>query len=289
LKNSDKKQKIKNNFMLCLTHDVDRVSKTWQYVTHSLVEMRNGNFRGALHHILSVFQKNPYWNFDTIIKIENKHSVKSTFFFLNESVKVSITKPKTFELSLGRYDFNDSKVSEIIRWLDKNGWEIGLHGSYSSYRDLELLKKEKEQLENVVGHEIIGIRQHYLHLNKNTWNLQAMAGFKYDISYGFTRDVGFKNNRYFPFRPLKNNKEFIAMPLTIMDYCLMNKKDVEKEYMRIIDLAERKRAVLVVNWHQCIFNEKEFPGYSKTYERIIEECKKRGAKIVKAGDLYRYQ
>jgi peptidoglycan/xylan/chitin deacetylase (PgdA/CDA1 family) len=284
LKNLEKNKKTNRHFIVCLSHDVDRVYKTYQYLTYCFHELKKAKIKNVLYHVFSIFQKNPYWNFNKITRIEKKHSVKSTFFFLNESIEVDILKPKTWELGLGRYNFDDPRVKRTIQWLDKNGWEIGLHGSYYSYNNFKLLKREKEQLEKIVDHKIVGIRQHFLNLTEKTWRLQAEAGFKYDSSYGFTEDIGFKNKKHLPFFPLGNNK-FIEIPLTIMDNCLMEKKDIEKEYMKIIDLAERKRAVLVLNWHQRSFNEKEFPDYSKIYEEVIRECKKRNAHFCTCGEV----
>jgi len=268
-------------FSLCLTHDVDRIKKSHQYLTYFL-KSKN------IYHLKSFFsKKDPYWNFEKIIEIENKYKVKSTFFFLNESEKFKLLNPKNWKVSLGRYNITKEKVKNIIKKLDNEGWEIGVHGSYNSFKDYDLLKKEKTQLEKIIDHKIIGVRQHYFNLNNNTWKLQSKTGFKYDSSFGFNDgNIGFFNNKYIPFNPIKN-KEFLVLPNTIMDWCLMGKKNVEDEYMKIIDIAEERNAVLTINWHQRVFNEKEFPGYSETYEKIIKECKKRGAWIGKCIDIYK--
>ena len=176
-------------------------------------------------------------------------------------------------------------MKQVIRWLDKNGFEIGVHGSYNSYKDLNLLRKEKSELEKVIGHKIYGIRQHYLNLNEDTWQLQQKAGFRYDASFGFTRDVGFKQDIFHPFNPL-NNKQFNVFPLVIMDFCLMEKKEPKKEYLKIIDLAQKKKAILVLNWHQEIFDEREHPGYAKVYEEIIIECKKKRGEFKILGEIF---
>ncbi len=268
------------NFIVCLTHDVDRIKKTYQYFTHFAKTM-------DFYHIKSFLSREkPYWNFEKMMKVERKYRVRSTLFFLNESIKFNPFKPKNWKLSLGRYKINEDRVEKIIKKLDVGGWEIGLHGSYNSYKSLELLKKEKKQLEKILGHKVIGIRQHYLNLNENTWKMQSEAGFKYDSSFGFTRGLGWKNKKYKPFRPLKNRK-FIVIPLTIMDVCLFNKKNVKNEYMSIIKTAERHGAVLTINWHQSKFNEKECPERIKVYKDIIKECKKRGALFMTLNDLYK--
>jgi peptidoglycan/xylan/chitin deacetylase (PgdA/CDA1 family) len=260
-------------FAVCLTHDVDRVRKTYQYITKG----RKGNFL----RILRLFDsEDPYWGFPTIMKIEDKFDVRSTFFFLQENKKINLLKPKEWVLSVGKYRFNDKKVYEIIRLLGRNGWEIGLHGSYESYRDGALLKKEKDELEAVLGNQVIGVRQHYLNLEiPKTWELQRKAGFLYDASFGFRDRVGFRDGRYQPFRPFDDS--FLEIPLAIMDSALFSNYDSEDEIWReclsLIKAAEKHKGLLTVLWHQRVFNENEFPGWSRTYEEIIKECKKRDA------------
>jgi peptidoglycan/xylan/chitin deacetylase (PgdA/CDA1 family) len=272
---------------VALSHDVDRTYKSYQFVTKAVQSLLSGKIKQAFYHKFSIFMKNPYWNFRRIVAIEKALGVKSTFFFLDESIKFRPSRPSNWGLSLGRYKIDSSKVAEEIRWLDRNGWEIGLHGSYLSYRSSRLLKREKSKLENILGHEIHGIRQHFLNINQETWKLQYEAGFGYDASFGFTRDIGFKDDRYLPFFPLEGNEEFLVIPMAIMDECLMNKKDIRKQYLELVDKAEKNNGVLVLNWHQRIFNEKEYPGYSQVYEEIIQECRKRNARFALLGDIYR--
>ena len=91
----------------------------------------------------SIFKTNPYWCFPKIIEIENDYKIKSTFFFLDETIKFDILKISNWPLSLGRYRLEENIVSEIIKYLSNNGWEIGLHGSYNSFNDKNLMLKEK--------------------------------------------------------------------------------------------------------------------------------------------------
>ena len=260
---------------VALTHDVDRIRKTYQYVTYPIKSLYKLNFEEFLYQSSSLFRKNPYWCFAKIIEIENEYKVKSTFFFLNEPIKFNLYKPSNWSLSLGRYKFSNFRLQNIIRFLDLNGWEIGLHGSYLSFNDLKLIKLEKFLLEKIIQHKINGIRQHYLNLSTKTWEYQKNAGFLYDSSFGYTNEIGFKDKKFSPFFPLDN--KFTVFPQIIMDSCYMNTKNRRKELSRILDLSEEKDSILVINWHQRSFNSKEFPGYTKQYGFIIEECIKRNA------------
>ena len=47
--------------------------------------------------------------------------------------------------------------------------------------------------------------------------------------------------------------------------------------LEIIDEAELKNGLLVIIWHQRVFNENEFPLHTKIYKGIIEECISRKA------------
>jgi len=269
---------------VALTHDVDRVQKTFQYLTYPIKNIIKGDYKGFLYQISSIFKKNPYWCFNEIINIENEYDVKSTFYFLNETIPFQLFNILNWKLSLGRYKVKNKKVMDIINYLDQNGWEIGLHGSYNSFKDANLLLSEKKLLESIVGHNILGIRQHYLNLDQSTWKIQKELGFKYDTSFGFTNNIGYKDNQLLPFYPF--NDYFTIFPMVIMDECFMNTSNKIEKLSYLLDITENNNSILVINWHQRSFNENEFPGYKKTYCDIIEECKKRNAIFKTLRDYY---
>lgn len=267
---------------VCLSHDVDRIGKTFQYATHFLRKIMDGDLGAAMYQLSSVTQRGHYWMFEKVMKLEMQLGVRSTFFFLNETYPFRPWELPSWRLALGYYDVFDERLQAIIRELDHGGWEIGLHGSYLSYQDEAMLKKEKADLERIVGHPIMGIRQHYLNLDNGTWAKQASAGFLYDASFGFRDDVGFRDNQYQPFKPLQDTP-FYVMPLVIMDSCLIEKAKPLDVARSVMDLAEEKGACLVLNWHQERFSEKEFPGWSDLYVRLVKECQSRRARFTTIG------
>jgi peptidoglycan/xylan/chitin deacetylase (PgdA/CDA1 family) len=269
---------------VALSHDVDRTKKTYQYLTHSLKAVSKFNIKDMLTEIGTIFTPNKYWGFDEILKIENDFNVKSTFFFLNETIPFNLFNPSNWQLSLGRYKINSPEIINIIKYLDKNGWEIGLHGSYSSYEDKKLLAWEKTILESITEHEILGIRQHYLNLSQNTWKFQNEIGLKYDSSWGLNKDIGFKENRIKPFKPFDN--EFLVIPMSIMDVTFVNVKNKWEKFKTIVDKTVKENSILVINWHTNYFNEIEFPNYKADYIKIIEECKKYNSKFYTLIDYY---
>jgi peptidoglycan/xylan/chitin deacetylase (PgdA/CDA1 family) len=279
---SKRMYKSKERFRVAFSHDVDRVYKSFQGITHLLRHLRNGDTARAIYQITAIVRHERYWCFEQICKIEDAYGIKSTYYFLNESYPFRLMKLKSWRLSLGYYDIFSKDVSDMIRKLDDEGHEIGLHGSYRSYKNYSLLEKEKCDLEKILGKKIKGIRQHYLNLNADTWQIQRSLGFLYDASYGYRDRVGFKDDVFVPF-PLDDKRDYFIVPMAIMDCCLMKTADPWKRAVEIIKIAEQNAALLVLNWHQQIFDEREYPGYQRMYIRIIEESMRRNAEFVTLG------
>ncbi len=271
---------------VALSHDVDRIKKHYQYFTYPIKAMLKGDLKTALYHYASCFHPEPYWNFPEIIKIEEDFGVRSTFFILDETLPFKLFDKKNWQLSVGRYKISNKKLQETIKHLDKNGWEIGVHGSYLSYQDESLLKKEKQNIENIVGHEIIGTRQHYLNWDENTWNRQKACGFKYDSTWGLTEGIGLRENKILPFKPFDDY--FTEIPLMVMDIPFMEIRSNERweRFYKILDTVEENNGIFVINWHQRVYKEKEFPGYKSSYEKIIRICKERNAQFMTMGEVY---
>ena len=281
-------------FALCLTHDVDRVCKTYQYFTHFIKHLKNSDYSGAMNQIKSVLEKlrgnEPYWNFEDIINIENKWAAKSTFFFLNEKGKPSLSSLRTWVLFTGRYKINNPEIVKTIKELYKQDCEIGVHGSYESYKDKTRLGNEKKELEEITGEQIQGIRQHHLNLEiPQTWRMQEDVGFKYDTTLGLKDDIGFRGGTCFPFHPFDSESEkslkLLEIPLIIMDSALLSKENVWDECRALIDIVENLGGVLTILWHQRVFNDNEFPNWSKIYERLIALGEERGAWITTASEI----
>ena len=259
-----------------LTHDVDRTQKTYQYLTGFVKGLRKGNFSEALYHITPQ-KKEPYWNIYDIAKLEDSYGLRSTFFILDESIKFNPLKPSTFALAVGRYDMFEPKIQDALRYLDKNGWEIGLHGSFLSYNNKELLGREKSRLESIIGHPVLGTRQHHLNMDDTTWKIHEELGFLYDSTWGSNYDIGFVDGKIKPFHPHGN--KFTVFPLSLMDVCFMPIQNKWERFEKLLDEVEQNDAILVVNYHHRVYNEKEYPGYKASYIRIIESALKRNAEI----------
>jgi hypothetical protein len=283
-----------HKFAVVVTHDVDRVSKTYQYLPSILRSLKKVDLNGLGYHLNNCLFKhgtrNPYWTFDHLTGVDKSLGVKSTYYFLNEKGRLNPLSFKSWILFAGRYNIENSLIRKTIRQLS-NDFEIGLHGSYNSYQSRGLLLEEKQLLESIVGSSMVGIRQHHLNYDFNiTPYLHHICGFKYDTSIGFKPDdgIGFRRGTSFPFPvmlPDSSISDLLEIPLIIMDTALGVAAEVE-ECFELLDQVEKYNGVLTILWHSPSLNKNEFPMLFDTYYRLIKTAQARGAWIACASDVY---
>ena len=51
------------------------------------------------------------------------------------------------------YNIDDNQLIDVIKKIHHQGWEIGLHGSFSSFNDESRLRVEKELLDKIVNRQ----------------------------------------------------------------------------------------------------------------------------------------
>ncbi len=260
---------------VCLTHDVDNVYKWWPKKILSYI-IKKRKISEVIHSI----GKGEYLNFDKIMDLESRYGFKSTFFFLTTK---KYPEPR----------YNIKKLKKILKKLDNNGWEVGLHTGFKSFNDFEKLRSEKEKLEKVLGKTVYGLRNHYLRINiPETWKIQSKLGFSYDSTLGFRETCGFRPGYCYPYYPYdfmnEQKIDIIELPMSIMDSALLSKKDPKKEFKRILENVKRFNGLLVINWHNDSFDEKEYPQRAKMYEYILKIIKEDGAYVENCKNVLDY-
>jgi len=272
-KNSHIKWPKNKKFAACLSHDVDVVFK--YNLIGSLKEIKNNPKNLIPISYNFVVRKNPYWQFENIMNIEKSHGFRSTFFFC----------AKRRHIKDPYYNIKNKKIQDIIRKLDREKFEIGLHGSYLSYNNENYLEEEKRILESILKKRVAGNRQHFLNFDKNTPKLLSEVGFLYDSTFGSTLKVGFKDNKYLPFFYDK----LLELPMNVMDSTIFNQcksyDNAWKKAKNLIDIAEKKSALIIFDWHQRVFYEPEFKGFGKLYIRILDYLKKKNAHVDTLGNM----
>lgn len=221
--------------------------------------------------------------FKRILAIEEKHGVRSTFYFIPFKNRAGFEVPgKPAKCNRGcHYDVADH--AGTLKYLEDNGWEVGVHGIDAH------LGVQQAQEELVVFQKLLpqkekwGLRMHWLYQPPNLWKNLKLAGFYYDATFGANDEVGFIGNQYIPFE----KDGLPVVPLTIQDGTLMAKwrkclslREAWLEIRTILETARSKNAVVTVLWHNASFGPPRY--WDSLYERIILQGKQDGALFLTA-------
>ncbi len=273
-------------FAICLTHDIDDIYPTlfhrflsgiWCLIKPDLNALKDYCF-------CNIKRESPYINFQKIIELEKKYNAKSTFFFM-----ATERDPKRF-----RYNIED--LADQLEFIIRNDCEIGLHGGYYSYNDIEAVKNEKSRLENVLGKSVIGYRNHYLKFQiPRTWEILEECGFKYDSTYGFTDAVGFRNGMCHPFRPYHIQRlqwmNIYEFPLHVMECAMfdsLNPLKAWKKVSRLLDQAELCKGVLTILWHNNVFGSLYREQWAALYEKVLQYGRDKDAWMTSGEEIWKW-
>lgn len=119
------------------------------------------------------------------------------------------------------HDIRD--ITPRLHEAAKRGFEVALHGSYSSVIEMGDLAPETAALERAMGKKARGGRQHWLRFDrhKKLFDCVEGAGLLFDSTLGFSDRVGFRNGASFAFPPYDFRDErphnFLEIPLALMD------------------------------------------------------------------------
>lgn len=230
-----------------LSHDVD-----WRKQGPSKEHILARKERFEKETIDNLEHTNPYYNIPSIMELEDKMRVKSTFFFRTKYEHGDFT------------DYQDDMNSLI-----KGGWEIGLHCDPSSVSNIEDIAHEKKDLENITKTSIIGNRVHYLKFDEKLPSKLTELGFVYDSSVRHSKDkIDEKEMGFYHYDKL------IEFPVTIMDaylftYMHLEEKDIVPIFQKTLDYSRNLNSefnVITVLWHDNVLKMKG----GRMYKNILE-------------------
>ncbi len=275
-----------HQFAACLTHDMDcmRLNSRRELSRVILAHLRQAeSVRDFLRHSYSVVGlRHRQKNVDLItpwIEEEKKHGFHSTFYAFPTRVTQRNPRDCTYRWSDPTWLHGEwTTVAEVIRDIDLQGWEVGLHGSIHSALDSRLLREQKEDIEGILGHPIYTTRQHNLRFEiRQTPLVQEKANFQADTSMGYNREVGFRSGIAYPYRFYDlDRKEYLRLfeiPLVLHDGALLRKDNLglseEAAFdvcKRLIDRVAATRGVVTLLWHP---NTLLLQGWFSLYKRLL--------------------
>lgn len=259
------------NFKIDWSHDVDYIKK------NNILRIKQTAFNcyntiktiSSLKNPISDIKKttsflfsNPsYWCFDNWTELECENEINSTFYIFakTDNRKTDFSK----YIIDPNYDISTNiKLQDKLKELIDNGFTIGLHGSYQSATNFELLEEEKLIIEKSLNIKIEKTRQHWLNYSELITPSIHNRLFKFDSTLGWNDQIGFRSgcaSAYRIFDHTTNNAlDLLEIPQIIMDsnifdYGRNNICEISNESIQMSSsLKNIKNVNVSLSWHQRV-------------------------------------
>lgn len=222
-----------------------------------------------------------FWRFRDWIDLTRRFGTRPTFYFMarrGSLLDFAAGTPDAF------YDVAQRPFRELFAELKDAGAEIGLHASYRAHRSADVLRQERERIEQIAQVKVWGNRHHYWHLDpadpNETLRRHELAGFVYDSSLGLEYYPGWRRGICHPFRPFHPGErraiETVQLPPAWMDdhfdrRRLMNQiADPDAAAKALLDNARALGGTCVVDYHARGMNADFFPHYGPWLARFAD-------------------
>jgi hypothetical protein len=252
------------------TYDIDIA---WSYKEKGTLRNIGGFLkRPSIDRLTTLLGKSddPYDCYNFLDELHAEHNLKVLYFFL-------VAKEN------GKYDKNILPDNEAMQALIKthaDKYDIGIHPSWKSYDELEVLKEEKNLLETISTKEIKASRQHYIKFNlPEGYRRLVDVGIKHDYSMGYGTINGFRSSvaSSFYWYDLANEK---ITTLRIHPFCFMDancfyeqKLSIDESYEELIHYYKENKNVngemITIFHNNFLGTDKKFTGWADLYKKFI--------------------
>lgn len=235
----------------------------------SLLDITSFRFRRVFKRFAVIlgFQKDPYDNFQSLLKLHKEYKIQAIFFVLIASYS--------------RYDKNISIYNNSFRHLIKSLADyaiVSLMGSYDCYENLESLKSNRATLIELINRPVKRIRLRYNRVNiPETYRLLADAEINEDYTMGYTSYPGFRAGTCIPFyfydisfevqTPLKVN------PFCVQDYSFLqysSEAEIRSLIAKLYNEVKNVNGNFITVFSNSMLANTRNGGYRQIYNELIK-------------------
>lgn len=238
-------------------------------------DLVTGHFKELMNRfkILRGLKNDPDFTFDYIFSL-HQDTVSPIFFLLLGDHAEFDKNP----------DVRNHNFRRFIQSVTTR-YRVGLHPSYRSNSDLNILKLEKTRFEDIASQPLIMSRQHFLKLRfPETYQRLLTLGVKHDYSMGYADAIGFRASIATPFRwfdLIKNEvtdlwiHPFQVMDVTLRDYLKLIPDEAVEHVGELIKETREVGGTFTTLWHNSSFSNTEgWENWREVYEQILKQANK---------------
>jgi hypothetical protein len=229
------------------------------------------NFVNFWYRLLTVlnFKNDSFDTYSEILKIKKEHNVTTLFFFL-------LGDYTTYDKNIS---FLNTKFQSLIKSVG-DYTKIGMHPSYFSFKNIEVLKKEKGRLEQIINTPVTFSRQHFLRLSiPETYQYLIDLDIEEDYTMGYAKYAGFRASTCTPFyfydldfeiqTPLKLYP-FAFMDGTLKHYMQLDNDASLAKILALKDAVKKVNGTFISLFHNdTLSDEGDWIGWKEIYLKMI--------------------
>lgn len=255
------------------TRNIISVTEAFSYKEKGIVRVFLGFLDDLIHlrikyvidrvRVVIGFKHDPFDNYSRIIKFLKKHRISLKFMF-------QVSDFSTFDRNINP---NRLQFQSLMKSMADYA-EVGLQPGYYATRKVEVLKKEKKRLENILKRPVeSAMNNKYNLMLPEGYKNMAELEFKNDYSLGYPEVYGFRAGTCTPFLFYDLNLE-ITTPLLLHPYSLNNQAarflketEVERSMWEIMQNVKQVNGTLI-----AVFSNEDFSEYAnaKRNYRILK-------------------
>ena len=267
----------KKTFKFIPTYDIDAA---WAYRNKGLFRTTAAFLRDALvfntdeikrrYEVLTKKKIDPFDTFDYQIELQKELKLKPLYFIL-----------------CGDYNTNDKNISirnkefqELIKHIGDYAL-VGIHPSFSSYLQKDVIKDEIKRLSEVLNRDVTMSRQHFLRLSlPKSYQILNELDITDDYTMGYASQAGFRAGYAdtFAFFDLENDTKtklnihpFALMDGTMRDYLDLDVHESFDKAKKLIDEVKKVNGTFILLWHnETLSGEKRWEGWITLYRKILD-------------------
>lgn len=259
-----------SEFSIKLSHDIDFVRRaSWRTLGGDLLKRRNLSL--VLQTLLGMVapHTDPYLRgLYELANLSEQNGFQSTFYFM--AAQRGLFDPG--------YDPTSKLAQRCIQEMRRRGHEVGFHPGYATYNDAVRFMDEKRRMDQALGTNRYGGRQHVLRFQApDTWRLWEQAGLAYDSTLTYADHEGFRCGTCHAYQPFDVEQDrqldVLEIPLIVMEGTLKQYRHLTPEAgaERILALAQRCKqvnGVFTLLWHNASMHG-EWASWAAMYRQIL--------------------
>ncbi|MBT8245213.1 polysaccharide deacetylase family protein [Winogradskyella sp.] len=217
--------------------------------------------------VLFGFKKDPHYTFTWLINRQKSTESKFIVFFV-------VGEYSTYDKSIS---LNKKEFTSLIKSVG-DYCHVGLKASYFALDNLEMLKKEKQKLEEITNVDLYAIRNSHSKLNlPKTYRNAVELEIPREYTMGYINELGFRAGTCTPFLFYDLDYE-VQTPLQIhpfhcMDFALLkynSQLDKEEKLERLINTVKKVDGTFSSVFHNYSLSDDEtWSGFKTLFNQII--------------------